>query len=414
MKNTIRRRITGIILIAGMILVMNACDDDTESSGLQLMGSVTIPSEVIIGTDITADTSGLSGSGALSFVWEHSNAQDGQFAPISGETEATMTVTESTGVIEDGRYIRVVVTRADREGSRASNASLIVGSPTINGVSISIAGNVSEVGQGQSIQLSAVVTHDNPNTSLFQQVTWQITGGTSSTVTTAGMLHVGADEALGTELTITATSVIDPTKISDELELEVIDTQFHQITVNTFFTHREGGANAVFVDDNGTDTAGRFGTIQMDGQTTYYIERAVYFGVTALYPVLPAMAPFITFAAGDFTEYTRFSFDMAVENANLAANLKGLYPRFFGQASVTCRWALSNYFTSSIKQALQPNAFVTMEFPLDSSAVVQFVPDTLTHADQVLDGCWQIGLWISVESQEHVAGRYYFRNFRFY
>ena len=82
-------------------------------------------------------------------------------------------------------------------------------------VSVTVAPAAVDVRLGDSRQLAATVVFDqaDPTATWPATVTWTLAGATSAgtRVTADGLLTVGLDEAIGAVLTVTATSVHDPT-----------------------------------------------------------------------------------------------------------------------------------------------------------------------------------------------------------
>jgi len=82
--------------------------------GGPLTGTVNITGTPQVGQTLTANTAGLSGSGAISFQWERGTAPN--FAPIAGATGNTHNV----GIADVGQSIRVIVTRTGNTGNVTS------------------------------------------------------------------------------------------------------------------------------------------------------------------------------------------------------------------------------------------------------------------------------------------------------
>ena len=403
-------RVLMSILAAGMVLVMISCGSDPENDpGNNLTGTVSIPKGVILGTDVTADTSALSGSGALSYVWEHGSAENGSFTALSGETGAAVTLTESPDVIESGRYIRVIVTREGRQGSQTSNAARIFDAVTITDVSISIAGGVPEVEPGGTYQLSAEVTHSNTEyPDFFQEVHWSVTPADpdSASVTSNGTLTV-ENAITADELTLTAVSIFDASR-SDTLTLDVYyDLGFRQVipTVFDVMADDQGFQNADFEDP-------RFGTVTMpDGIEAYFIEHAkTRMQTNGTYEVRFRVDPprTINFPAGG---YNRLSVDMAADNLNLTNEINSFFLRL---RNTNEDWYQSNCtteFISSVRSKLgevDDKEFVTMELPLPGV----FHSGTTSYTS--LTDVTYIWLRFIPGSATDIPGRIYFRNLRLY
>jgi hypothetical protein len=86
-----------------------------------LTGSVSIPDTIFLGDNVTADTSGLNGTGTIFYQWQTSDSDGGTFIDIDG-AEANSFIVEGNANIAVGRYLRVTVTRADNSKSVSSNA----------------------------------------------------------------------------------------------------------------------------------------------------------------------------------------------------------------------------------------------------------------------------------------------------
>ena len=420
-----------IVLIAAMALVMNACNDETGPITTPLTGTVSIPPAVFIGEDVTADTDDLTGSGLISYVWEHSDAQDGTYSPIPNLTGETIPLTESAGIIEAGRFIRVVVTRAGRDGSVQSNpAQIFAAAPTI--IDVSISANVTTVEPGQTYQLNVTVDHDfTHDPQLFQDVNWEIaekTSGAASTYVSAdNILHVGSD-IWGTTLTITAQSVYDNAAGSNTLTLTtVLGFDVLMVPVTSFTTVTEGGSS-YYLDTNNRENAGRFGTVMMpDGAQAMYIENAAFTNGAQTESASPAIIVTIVFPRTDLSGYTRAAIDIAVENDSIRNNLTGLYPRIIGAGGESpqgvIKFNYSSYFTGTIRGGLQTNppVFSTMDLVIqgDFPGLIYQVSNLtngtpVTTSDDVLGHAAQFLLEFPVQSPTPVAGRIYLRNPRFY
>jgi hypothetical protein len=167
-----------------------------------LTGTVTISGTTQVGQTLTADTSGLGGTGAITYLW----LRDGTAIP--GATSATYTLTAE----DEGKKISVSVSRAGNSGSVSSAATVeVTPAPvaTVTGVSVTPA--TETVAKGGEKQFTATVNGTN---SPSQAVTWSVTGTpakATGTTLNGGLLTVATDESAAT-LTVTATSDADNTK----------------------------------------------------------------------------------------------------------------------------------------------------------------------------------------------------------
>jgi len=92
-----------------------------------LGGTVTLTGNAEVGASLTANTTGLGGTGAISHQWERRVGTASNFTAIAGATG------QSYGVTTDdvGHTLRVVVTRANNSGSVASDPTAIVPEPSL-------------------------------------------------------------------------------------------------------------------------------------------------------------------------------------------------------------------------------------------------------------------------------------------
>jgi len=82
-------------------------NQDQSSSQAALTGTVTITGTAQVGQTLTANTSGLSGSGIISYQWKRGNTSTDAGTNISGATSSTYTLVTA----DAGKYIKVTVTR---------------------------------------------------------------------------------------------------------------------------------------------------------------------------------------------------------------------------------------------------------------------------------------------------------------
>jgi len=85
-----------------------------------LTGTVSITGTAKVGQTLTANTSSLGGSGAISYQWR--SASGSSFSNITGATSSTYVLTAD----DFGKYINVVVTRSGNSGSATSPSTSAV------------------------------------------------------------------------------------------------------------------------------------------------------------------------------------------------------------------------------------------------------------------------------------------------
>jgi hypothetical protein len=124
MKNGIKG-LTALSLGLALVLVfvLAGCPQPTDSGGgdgggSALSGTVTIDGKLLVGEVLTANISALQGEGAASYRWQRGNAADGEFAAIENAGEASYTLAAA----DNGKYVRVEVSRASYSGTKTSAA----------------------------------------------------------------------------------------------------------------------------------------------------------------------------------------------------------------------------------------------------------------------------------------------------
>jgi uncharacterized repeat protein (TIGR02543 family) len=186
------------------------------------------------GSNVTF-TVAATGIPGPTFTWQVST-DGGASWGSAGVTGPTLTLSNVTLAMNDNRY-RAVATNAS--GSIASNAAIltvtpVAAPPTITSVIVSAPS--SSVAQGSTMQFGVTVDGTPPG-GFPTGVTWTVTGGTASSITSGGgSLTVGAEETVGTVLTVRATSNHDL-------------TQFGEVTVTV--TNPSGGGNGGDGGDGG-------------------------------------------------------------------------------------------------------------------------------------------------------------------
>ena len=401
----IKNNIGIFAIIASLALVMNACDPETESTNTNLRGSVSIPSAVEIGQTIEVTAEDLSGSGLIAYEWQTSNSANSGFTAVAGETESSITLTESQDITA-GRYLRVVVTRDDRDGFLASNTAQIFneGSVTVTSVTIGIANNITVVEAGESYQLNATVIHSlsDEHPDFFQDVIWEITSsGADSTYVDANNMLFVSRHIENETLSLIAKSFSDPSVESAPLSLNV------QLAFSTYIPNRFDYNNAGFIVSGPKLGAEVVQTTTMDGITVYYIENAKTSQGTGTYE-----PQFIRDATEgifeDMNDYSGFSFEMAFANVDLLNDIIGFTPRLLasGNANNYKQWERNENFIS-VKNSWGTDTmeFHRIEFSFDDPPTT-FAGDAFTQLNNVR-------LVLVCDSTTNINGRIYFRNFRF-
>jgi hypothetical protein len=88
-----------------------------------LTGTVGITGTPKVGEVLTADTGGLDGAGAISHRWQRGDSSGGPFTDIAGAVNQTYT----PAAADQGKYVRVTVSRAENSGTVSSAALRIPG-----------------------------------------------------------------------------------------------------------------------------------------------------------------------------------------------------------------------------------------------------------------------------------------------
>jgi len=110
-------------------------------------------------------------------------------------------------------------------------------SSKVTGVSVAAAGGAAQVRAGSNLQFNATVTLSDGSSKVDNSaVTWSVSGGTSgdfgvkkTTIDQTGLLKVYVKEAQATELTVTATSKLDGSKVG-EAKVTVQAANLPQVT----------------------------------------------------------------------------------------------------------------------------------------------------------------------------------------
>ena len=108
-----------LLLLTLMTVLFMGCDQATGGGDTALTGSVTITGTAQVAETLTANTDALGGSGDISYRWQRADSADGAFADISGAEAPAYTLAAA----DEGKYIRVTVSRADNTGAVTSEAA---------------------------------------------------------------------------------------------------------------------------------------------------------------------------------------------------------------------------------------------------------------------------------------------------
>ena len=125
-------RIIGIVVFAAIIGFGFAGCDETEAELPALTGTVSITGTIQVGQTLTANTSGLGGSGDISYQWMRGGTN-------VGTNSSTYTVTDA----DTGSVLTVIVTRSGNLGSVTSTPTAVIPLPALTGT-VSISGTAQE------------------------------------------------------------------------------------------------------------------------------------------------------------------------------------------------------------------------------------------------------------------------------
>jgi hypothetical protein len=155
----------------------NAEDSETvviffpATAKVPLEGTVSIEGTAAVGLTLTANTSGLNGTGAFDYQWKRGDTKNAVNDPISGATEDTYELTNA----DRGKFIKVTVTRANNSGSITSN---VVGpvstSITIDGIDEYYEGKYATFCSSSGTR--PVAGHDLVGMTAFNSTTFMATG----------------------------------------------------------------------------------------------------------------------------------------------------------------------------------------------------------------------------------------------
>jgi hypothetical protein len=149
-----------------------------------LTGTVSVTGTAQVGQTLTAATTSLGGSGAISYVWQRSDSATGTFAVITGAVSSTYALAAA----DLGKYIRVTASRADNSGTVSSSPTTAVVLPPLTGT-VSVTGTA-QVGQTltaatTSLGGSGAISYGWQRSDSAAGTFAAITGAVSSTYTLA-------------------------------------------------------------------------------------------------------------------------------------------------------------------------------------------------------------------------------------
>ena len=146
---------------------------------------------------------------------------------ISGGTDSTISTNGllNVGVNETATSLTITATSAIDNTKFDTTVVYIKDYYIVN--SVEVAPENTTVNTTKTQQFTAKALNDLGYQIAGEQFTWSVSGGTDSTISADGLLSVGTDET-ATTLTVTATSVTDPTK-SDSVQVTVKQQKFQVI-----------------------------------------------------------------------------------------------------------------------------------------------------------------------------------------
>jgi hypothetical protein len=122
-----KKGIHGLTALVGALVflfVFAGCENpanDDNGGDPALSGNVTVDGgeTAQVGIALTADTGGLGGTGEIRYQWQRGDEAEGAFTDIEGADEASYTPETD----DEGKYIRVAVSRAGYSGTKTSPAA---------------------------------------------------------------------------------------------------------------------------------------------------------------------------------------------------------------------------------------------------------------------------------------------------
>jgi hypothetical protein len=212
--------VSGKKILYGMALVLAVlafagCPNPTSEDGDPTLGGVVGFSSgggaaPQAGVALAVDTSGLEGSGELTYLWERGDSAAGEFAVITGANGASYT----PGANDLGKYIRVTVSRAGYKGTKtAVTAGTVAAAATTwtaeaNGVS------------GSETSTAIIFTFSKAVTELA-----------ASDITVTGSVTVGALSGEGTTRTLALSAVAAAGNVSITINKTGIESGAKDVAV---------------------------------------------------------------------------------------------------------------------------------------------------------------------------------------
>jgi hypothetical protein len=233
MKNTLRFGIIGLIVF--IIFSLTVCDDDIDNGGEETEEPGVI-SVIVTPKNYTVHR----GHEQTFFVAVNNTSEKAVTWSIEGSGLHEDTVIDQSGKLsvspdEEQTTLTIKATLA-ADTSKYGTAAVSIPAPTITGVEINLADGVVispwypaskaiDIDSGRTEQFLAKVVGQNfPK----QDVKWTITGASSGTSITGGLLTVSSAEPQNKVFTVQAASTIDPDRV------DIITVTVRPPTINTF------------------------------------------------------------------------------------------------------------------------------------------------------------------------------------
>jgi len=238
-----------------------------------LSGSVSITGTTQVGQTLTANTGSLGGSGTISYQWTRGDTATGTFNNItSNGTSSTYTLVTA----DQGKFIKVTVTRAGNLGSVTSAAVGAITFPALSG-SVSINNNTVV---GQSLTATTTSLGGSGN------ITYQWTRGDTASATTGTNIGNGASYTLtaddvGKHIRVTVTrsentgsavsNAVGPITLPALTGTVTITGSIHVDSTLTASTNDLGGSgNITYQWTRGDTASGTFNNITSNGTSSTY------------------------------------------------------------------------------------------------------------------------------------------------
>jgi hypothetical protein len=212
-----RKIVSGTVLSFVMLFALTlltalfmGCDSPAGGEDPVLTGTAAVTGTARVEETLTADTGALGGSGDISFKWQRGDSADGAFTDIDGAAGQAYTLTAA----DQGKYIRVTVSRAGNTGTVSSPAVGPV-TPVLPGsAEITIGFNYGEItitgSDGANIIYKSTGRSPNSITlsaSGYTGVNWYIDGnGTAAGSENSITLNAGDYSAKTHSITFTGTT----------------------------------------------------------------------------------------------------------------------------------------------------------------------------------------------------------------